>query len=599
MSSNESYNRLKPLSEAELSRLGSNFGEFSDESGNETEDEDEFVPDEAVSESEDELEEVIEEVSDAEGELDESIDVNIVGDEFTSKSGLKWFSKPKPTSRRKQRNIVTAKPGTTNYVRNAVTMKDVFDLLITDKMKEKVCIHTNEEAERDIANWNENNPNSKRKWKELDKIELDCFLGVLLKAGALRCRKESVHEIWTTEKSIKRSFFVAALSRDRFCQISRYIRFDDKISRAQRKSIDKLAAIRDIWEDFVSNCRNCFEPFETVTVDEQLVGFRGRCPFRQFIKSKPARYGIKIWALADVYTSYLYNLQVYTGKQPGGLPEKNQGSRVVKDLAKPLFGSGRGLTTDNFFTSFHLANDLLEKNLTLLGTVRKSNRDTPNELKIRGQSEKSSRFAFTGEISMVSYVPKKGRLVHVLSTQHSDTSISQEEHKKPIMILDYNSTKGGVDNADKLIREYTCARRTARWPYRLFMNILDICALNAFALFILKNPDWNKQKSFRRRIFLKDLSDQLAYSHMSRRSQQSELKQHIKDALKDCGFMIPVKPQTNKQGNKRGRCYACPRNLDKKSRIRCYKCKRFVCEEHRRDRKEVFCVSDCSNLEKM
>ena len=67
-----------------------------------------------------------------------------------------------------------------------------------------------------------------------------------------------------------------------------------------------------------------------------------------YMKSKPANYGIKVWAAADVKTSYLYNLQVYTGKLPGNAPEKNQGRRVVRDMMEPLFGTGRSVTIDNF-----------------------------------------------------------------------------------------------------------------------------------------------------------------------------------------------------------------------------------------------------------
>lgn len=94
---------------------------------------------------------------------------------------------------------------------------------------------------------------------------------------------------------------------------------------------------------------------------------------------------------------------------------------------------------------------------------------------------------------MVSYIPKKNRMIHVISSQHDDDQICPNIQNKPYMILDYNATKGGVDNADKVIREYLCSRKTTRWPYSLFMNMVDICASNAFILFIEKNPDWHKK----------------------------------------------------------------------------------------------------------
>ena len=39
--------------------------------------------------------------------------------------------------------------------------------------------------------------------------------------------------------------------------------------------------------------------------------------------------------------------------------------------------------------------------------------------------------------------------------------------------MDYNATKGGVDNLDKLVSAYSCKRRTLRWPLVIFFDILD------------------------------------------------------------------------------------------------------------------------------
>lgn len=80
-----------------------------------------------------------------------------------------------------------------------------------------------------------------------------------------------------------------------------------------------------------------YYPAKNVTVDEQLVAFRGRCPFKQYIPSKPAKYGIKIWTLCDSKTSYVWKLQIYIGKDPGQKAEK---IRICKlcDLSNELRG---------------------------------------------------------------------------------------------------------------------------------------------------------------------------------------------------------------------------------------------------------------------
>jgi hypothetical protein len=47
-----------------------------------------------------------------------------------------------------------------------------------------------------------------------------------------------------------------------------------------------------------------YNPGPNVTVDEQLMPFRGRCPFRQYM-SKPAKYRIRILAACDAASSYV------------------------------------------------------------------------------------------------------------------------------------------------------------------------------------------------------------------------------------------------------------------------------------------------------
>src|SRR4029434_2367522 len=74
-----------------------------------------------------------------------------------------------------------------------------------------------------------------------------------------------------------------------------------------------------------------------------LMPFRGLCPFGQYIPSKPAKYGVKIWAASDATSSYAWNLQVYKGKPDGGRPEKKSRNESCPGL------SGHNITCYNFF----------------------------------------------------------------------------------------------------------------------------------------------------------------------------------------------------------------------------------------------------------
>jgi hypothetical protein len=101
---------------------------------------------------------------------------------------------------------------------------------------------------------------------------------------------------------------------NRFKEIWRFVRFDDKATRQQRRAEDKLAAIRELFEHFAECCRQYYETSPCTTIDEQLSPYRGKCPFTIYMKSKPAKYGMKLWLLCDSETGYCRNAQVYAGK---------------------------------------------------------------------------------------------------------------------------------------------------------------------------------------------------------------------------------------------------------------------------------------------
>jgi len=256
----------------------------------------------------------------------------------------------------------------------------------------------------------------------------------------------------------------------------------------ERQQSDKLAAFRDIWIMFTEQLPKYYIPGSDLCVDEQLIAFRGKCRFKQYIPSKPAKYGLKIWWCCDANTSYPLTGQVYLGKQPGEQREVGQGARVVQDLISPWRLSGRNVVADNFFTSVPLVQNLLADGLTYTETIRSNKPQIPQEMKASNQREElSSIFAFHDQLTLVSYVPKPGNAVIALSSMHHDKSVDGDA-KKPEIILHYNSTKSGVDNLDHLATMYTSRRKVNRWPMVLFLNTVDVAAIAAFILWLSVNP---------------------------------------------------------------------------------------------------------------
>lgn len=181
-------------------------------------------------------------------------------------------------------------------------------------------------------------------WSPLTTQELRAYIGVLILAGMYRSRHEATSSLWGVKTG--RPLFADAMAHRRFMEINRTLRFDDKLRRPQQHGTMPTSCrrYRSCGAAGITGCKKC-----TMwdCVDEQLIAFRGRCNFKQHIPAKPAKYGIKIWALCDVQTSYDSKLEVYTGKPPGGTREVNVGMRVVLGLTDSL--EGHTITVDMFF----------------------------------------------------------------------------------------------------------------------------------------------------------------------------------------------------------------------------------------------------------
>ena len=147
--------------------------------------------------------------------------------------------------------------------------------------------------------------------------------------------------------------FSKKMSVKRFEEIRRALRLDDPTTRNSRLARDKLAVVCLLLDGFVENSQRCYSHTERVAVDKQLYSCRGRCTFIQYMLSKPTKYGLKFWLLADASSYYVSNLQMYTGKDE--LQTEGLDMHVVLSLTSHLYGTGRNVTCVNFFTSLKLA----------------------------------------------------------------------------------------------------------------------------------------------------------------------------------------------------------------------------------------------------
>lgn len=201
-------------------------------------------------------------------------------------------------------------------------------------------------------------------------------------------------------------------------------------------------------------------------------------------------------------THYLYNAFIYTGKP---LIQRNSSISVPTQdilLTEPLYGSKRNVTGDSWFTSVEVVNLLLQKGLTYVCTMRRNKREIPREfIPKKARPVEYSLFGFVRDKTLVSYVPKKNKSVVLLSSMHHEISVN-EQSKKPEIIEFFNSTKGGVDALNLKCSNYSCSRRTRRWPNAIFGAIMNISIANGYVLWVLSNQN----KKMRRQKYIKSIA---------------------------------------------------------------------------------------------
>ncbi|CAM4578236.1 unnamed protein product [Leuciscus chuanchicus] len=125
--------------------------------------------------------------------------------------------------------------------------------------------------------------------------ELMAFIAIVIFRGLTKV--PSLRDCWSA--NLGNPHIIGTMPRNRFQDIMRHLRFDDRSTRSDRAKTDKFAAISSVWGSFVTNCITSYNPGLHITVDEQLFPSKTRCCFLQYIATKPDKFGIKFWVACE------------------------------------------------------------------------------------------------------------------------------------------------------------------------------------------------------------------------------------------------------------------------------------------------------------
>ncbi|XP_046387290.1 uncharacterized protein LOC124161088 [Ischnura elegans] len=500
----------------------------------------------------------------------ESEGENGIGTILYAADGSEWRVVPPNEGlpgRLARQNVFVDRAGPTAHAKRFIneTCSSAWRLIIDEKILRiiKNCTETEARMKLGDQNWS------------VTLEELDAFLGIFYLRGVLGAKSLPIKSLWSVKWGLP--LCKAAMSRDRFQEILRFLRFDIKSTRPSRLATDKFALISEVWSNFIENSQACYIPGPYVTIDEQLFPTKARCPFLQFMSSKPDKYGQKFWLAVDKDKKYIINAFPYLGKDDSRPNDMRLGDHVVLQLISPYLGKGRNITCDSFFTSLYLAETLRSKNTSVVGTINRSRREIPSEIKTCRMQLHETRVLKKDNVTLTVYQGKKNKNVLIVSTMHPNVTVNLGSKHKPETVLFYNENKYGVDIVDQMARLYSVKPAARRWPLHTFSNILDLAGINAWILF----REVNNCKISRRK-FLLTLVEELTAANTLARQGPSQIEDD--DNLCEASA-------------KRKKCQVrlkCKK--DAKGFLICKTCRKHVCNKCIfLERKVVTCVGCQSN----
>ena len=113
-------------------------------------------------------------------------------------------------------------------------------------------------------------------------------------------------------------------------------------------------------------------PPPEISIDEMVVGFKGRWKFKQCNTSKPSKYHIKSFGLCDSSNGYVLNLLTYYGSQTSYDPATDPNSVVSVKIFDELLscvGKGYHVYADRWYVTKALVDYMLVKGHFFTGMV--------------------------------------------------------------------------------------------------------------------------------------------------------------------------------------------------------------------------------------
>ena len=164
------------------------------------------------------------------------------------------------------------------------------------------------------------------------------------------------------------------------------------------------------------------------STDGHMVKFKGRSGMKQYIKSKPVKWGFRFWFRCSSKTGYLYQKDIYLGKKQNA--EFNLGEEIVLQLIKDLVGSFSIVYFDNFFNSPILIKKLFDKNIYTIGTATQNRKQLPKILEDKKMKRGDGELLYSKNMMAYKWMDNQSVLLVSTALEGMDDVSSVQRREK-------------------------------------------------------------------------------------------------------------------------------------------------------------------------
>ena len=451
----------------------------------------------------------------------------------------------------------------------------LFELYFTDEICEFIVNETNRYASQTINKKELSVKSRMRRWKPVTVSEVRQYIAIFLYQGVLW--KPTYEMYYTTNPLFASAGIKWLLSYNKFKLIDKFIHFVDSSTLPNKYPV--LSKISTVWDYLTKKFQEVYTPTQNISIDESLLLWKGRLSWKQCIRSKSARFGIKTFSLCESDSGYVWKSILYTGSELTNTLSSDYryiATKIVMSLMDGLLDQGYKLYIDSWYSSYELSSVLLLRSTDTIGTLQKNRKGLP--ISIHEKLKKNERKVLYEEktnIMITHWKDKKD--VYTISTCTIDGAKNVlragKEKLVPLVIDDYNQNMGGVDRSDQMMTSYEVERkRVKKWYKKVFTHLINLAAFNA--QIICKKMGRNMTPLNFRTMLITSMIQR--YGQQPKKSH-SRLVANNPLRLIDRHFPSYV-PASEKKINAQRRCVVCHKQkIRKDSRYECVECDVGLC----------------------